>query len=525
MYMKSARVKSTTQNDAILALENCERRYDELLTAVTDYTYTVTIENGKAVKTIHSSACVGVTGFTSDEYAALPYLWLDMIFVEDRDAVLKQTSDILAGQDTSVIEHRIYHKNGSIRWVQNTIVRRCDAYNKLYAYDGLIRDITSRKTIETEKEDLLLRLKKEKELAQKYLDVAEVMLVALNTSGNITLMNQKGCQILKVIEEEVVGKNWFDNFIPPKDAGAAKTAFNELIRKNCAEKECFENTLLTSAGEERIVSIRHTCLTDNTGNIIGVLFSGADITEQKRLEHEIIKAKKLEATALLAGGIAHDFNNILAVILGNIDLALEEIDRTSLPFKLLQSAYKAAGNAKDLTTKYVTFSAGGTPIKRPGSLEELIRLAQNSVLTDPRIHCRLSSAANLWSIEVDRRQINEAIMNIFTNSKEAMPEGGTIEVALQNVYGNEVSKEIGSAAGPGRYIKISIKDNGSGIEEKNLSKVFDPYFSTKEMGPQKGMGMGLSVAHSIVEKHGGYIRLKSTMHIGTTVDIYLPALN
>ncbi len=522
--MKPSKVKNTRQDDASLALENCERRYDELLAAVTDYTYTVTIENGRAVKTTHSSACVGVTGFTSDEYADSPYLWLDMIFVEDRDAVLKQTSDILAGQDTSVIEHRIYHKNGSIRWVQNTIVRRYDAHNQLYAYDGLIRDITARKTIETEKEDLLLSLKQEKELARKYLDVAEVMLVALDTSGNITLINQKGCQIMNVVEDEVVGKNWFDNFIPPKDAGAAKTAFSLLIKKNCAEKECYENSVLTSDGDERIVSIRHTCLTDNTGNIIGVLFSGADITEQKRLEHEIIKAKKLEATALLAGGIAHDFNNIIAVILGNIDLALEDIDRASSPFKLLQSAYKAAINAKDLTTKYVTFSAGGNPIKRPVSLAELIRLAQSSALTDPRIRCRVSVPENLWPIEVDRRQINEAVMNIFTNSKEAMPAGGTIEVSLQNIYGTEVTNEVGCAAGLEKYIKISITDNGSGIEKKNLSKVFDPYFSTKEMGPQKGMGMGLSVTHSIVEKHGGYVRLNSTVNRGTTVDIYLPAL-
>lgn len=141
-----------------LALEKSERRYDELLRAVTDYTYSVVIENGTAVQTTHSSACAGVTGFSSEEYAAQPYLWLDMIYTEDRQNVLKQTAEILAGQESSVLEHRIYHKDGTIRWVQNTIVRRYTASNQLYGYDGLVRDITARKIIETEREVLIIKL-------------------------------------------------------------------------------------------------------------------------------------------------------------------------------------------------------------------------------------------------------------------------------------------------------------------------------------------------------------------------------
>jgi len=142
------------------ALRNCERRYEELLQAVTDYTYTVTIENSVATETKHSQACLGVTGFSSEEYAENTYLWLDMIHEEDRASVIKQTSDILAGQNSSVLEHRIYHKDGSILWVRNIIVRRYDAQNKLYAYDGLVRDITAKKNIEIEKEELINKLQK-----------------------------------------------------------------------------------------------------------------------------------------------------------------------------------------------------------------------------------------------------------------------------------------------------------------------------------------------------------------------------
>lgn len=149
----------TELNDLKLALENCERRYDELLKAVTDYTYSVTIENGVVNKTTHSQACLGVTGFSTDEYDADPYLWVNMIHEEDRDSVLVQISDVLAGQDSSVLEHRIYHKDGGIKWVQNIVVRRYDKQNQLIAYDGLIRDITARKNAETEKEELIIKLK------------------------------------------------------------------------------------------------------------------------------------------------------------------------------------------------------------------------------------------------------------------------------------------------------------------------------------------------------------------------------
>lgn len=146
--MTLSRNKAAEQDDLRLALRNCERRYAELLQAVTDYTYTVTLENGRAVHTVHSRACLGVTGFSSEEYAANPYLWLNMIHEEDRDSVLRQTYAILAGQDSSALEHRIRHKDGSIRWIHNTVVRRYDTHQQIIAYDGLIRDITEEKNAE-----------------------------------------------------------------------------------------------------------------------------------------------------------------------------------------------------------------------------------------------------------------------------------------------------------------------------------------------------------------------------------------
>jgi PAS domain S-box-containing protein len=204
-----------------LALKNCERRYDELLRAVTDYTYTVTIENGVVVKTKHSPACISVTGFSSEEYDSQPYLWLDMIHVEDRDLVLKQTSDILSGHDSSVIEHRIYHKDGSVRWVQNTIVRRYNINNQVYAYDGLIRDITKRKRAETALQA------SEAELEAIIEDSAAGITVS-DLNGKILRTNPAHRKIFGYSSDELKTMT-FSDFTHPDDVGMHQASYDRLL--------------------------------------------------------------------------------------------------------------------------------------------------------------------------------------------------------------------------------------------------------------------------------------------------------
>jgi len=203
--MTHSNSKVTEQNDLKLALENCERRYDELQKAVTDYTYTVTIENGIVTETTHSQACLGVTGFSADEYDADPYLWSNMIYEEDRNSVLVQISDILAGQDSSVLEHRIYHKNGSVRWVQNTILRRYDKQNRLIAYDGLIRDITERKRAE----DALL---KSEERYRSLVENINFGVTMIDSDYNILMTNATQGLLLGKTVSELVGKKCFKEF-------------------------------------------------------------------------------------------------------------------------------------------------------------------------------------------------------------------------------------------------------------------------------------------------------------------------
>jgi PAS domain S-box-containing protein len=247
--------------------------------------------------------------------------------------------------------------------------------------------------------------------------------------------------------------------------------------------------------------------------IIGAM---ADITHYKKNEEEWQSMSRLESLGVLAGGIAHDFNNILTVISGNISLAKMLVDMNSDVYEILDEVEKASQQARDLTQQLLTFSQGGAPIKETASIQELIRDSVSFVLRGSNVSCDLQMDEDLWPVEIDRGQISQVINNMIINADQAMPEGGIINLTVKNVY---IDEDNVNYLKPGKYIRISIRDQGVGIPEKYLRKIFDPYFSTK----QKGHGLGLAMAYSIIRRHEGHIEVTSTLGEGTTFNISLPA--
>lgn len=241
----------------------------------------------------------------------------------------------------------------------------------------------------------------------------------------------------------------------------------------------------------------------------------SDITDRKNVEKEQAKMGKLESLGVLAGGIAHDFNNILTMILGNVSLAKMYMDQNREKAReKLTSAEQAIMRAKDLTQQLLTFSKGGTPIKNVLAIDDVLRNICNLVLTGTPAVCTLDFAPDLLPVEIDETQITQAVGHIVINGHEAMPEGGTISIKGENVTIGISTDNLQA----GRYIKISITDQGIGIPEEYLGSIFDPYFTTK----QKGSGLGLAVSYSIIKNHNGHITVKSTLGVGTTFYIYLP---
>jgi len=274
--------------------------------------------------------------------------------------------------------------------------------------------------------------------------------------------------------------------------------------------------LVSRDGTERVLADSGAPIRSKDGEIIGVVLVFRDITEKRKMEEELQKMEKLESIGVLAGGIAHDFNNILMGILGNITLAKMDVKPEDEVFEKLTEAEKASVRAKDLTQQLLTFSRGGAPIKKTASIKELLKDSVSFALRGTNVKCEFSLPQDLWSVELDEGQISQVISNLVINAQQAMPEGGVINVRAENMV---VGKGGGIPLKEGKYLKIAIEDQGTGIPKEHLPRIFDPYFTTK----QKGSGLGLTTAHSIIKNHGGHISVESRLGKGTCFNIYLPA--
>jgi len=260
-----------------------------------------------------------------------------------------------------------------------------------------------------------------------------------------------------------------------------------------------------------------------------------DITDWKKMQDEMQRLnkknelqmkQKLDSIGILAGGIAHDFNNILTVILGNIFLSKMYLSKKNLSsedevLKKLTQSEDACMQAKELTGMLITFARGGEPAKEliamSGILKETVSLV---IPSDSEITCEFAITDNLYQVKADSLQIKQVVRSLVINAIEAMPNGGIIKVMAENIT---ASKNDNLPIKEGKYLKVSISDNGIGISEENISKIFDPYFSTKDRGAQKGMGLGLSICYSIINRHEGLITVDSKTGVGTTFHFYLPA--
>ncbi len=246
-----------------------------------------------------------------------------------------------------------------------------------------------------------------------------------------------------------------------------------------------------------------------------------EIMERERVEEELLRARKLESIGVLAGGIAHDFNNLMTVILGNINLVQLQSEYKESPE--LNNAVQALNRAMDLTRKFITFSSGGDPVKKIHDIEKLTRSAVELALSGSNIQAVFPAEKNIRMVDIDTSLVSQAMYNIIENSKQAMQQGGTLEVDLSNLTKNGDKSTTDLPIAKGDYIMIRFRDQGKGIPPEHLPKIFDPYFTTAAKGTQKGKGLGLTIAYSIIKKHGGYIFAESVMEKGTSVRLLLPA--
>jgi signal transduction histidine kinase/ActR/RegA family two-component response regulator len=254
------------------------------------------------------------------------------------------------------------------------------------------------------------------------------------------------------------------------------------------------------------------------GSETGLIIRIDDVSRQVEMEQELFKVEKLKSIGLLAGGIAHDFNNFLAVILGNLSLSLADEQLGEKTRKVLMQAKQASVSAKELTAQLLTFAKGGEPRKTLSHLAGMVRDAANLGVLGDRFSCRFTLPEDLWPVEIDQGQIAQVIQNIVINATQAMEAGAVVNIACANIA--SLGEKHLAQLPPGPYVRITIADSGAGMPAEILSRIFDPYFSTKS----EGHGLGLAICYSIVRKHNGLIAVESSPGTGTTFFIYLPAL-
>jgi PAS domain S-box-containing protein len=403
-------------------------------------------------------------------------------------------------------EHQEFFKRNQDRWFSEGVNPIIDSHNTVSGAVHVLRDITQRK--EAEK-----AITRERDKAQQYLDIAEVILVALDRNGEITLINRKGCHIFDYDEGELMGKNWFDVCIPAHRRDRDRTIFQKLMAGQLDSTKYNETLVLTKSGDERAIAWHNTLLRDERGHIVGTLSSGEDITDQERLKAQLLQSEKMSALGLLISGVAHELNNPLTGVLGYSQLLLGDSSIPGSSRSMIERISQEADRARKIVHNLLTFARKQKPEKREVHLNEIVE--RSLELRAYEMQLNTISLIKKFDpkippLHADEDQLQQVFLNLIINAEQAMlqaPGQNRLEVTTQ--WNRERN-----------VVHITFQDDGPGIPEESLSKIFDPFYTTKP--EEKGTGLGLSISYGIVKEHGGCITVASKEGCGAAFTVELP---
>ena len=431
-----------------------------------------------------------------DYKRALAYILKQLKY---RDAFLARVKDLCnraEDQSFDIIEFldgRIFELYSQPQSIEARIVGRVWSF----------RDVTDRQRAEE-------ALRQSEEKYRTLINLASDGILLTLPDGNLLEVNNKMMELLGQPPVEILPIH-FSGIFPQGEQEKIRPAFQVIMA--VGEAELNDTWIKHKDGQRIPVDITGSIVKFDGKTVVQWIFR--ETTERKKLEEERRKISNLESLGVLAGGIAHDFNNIITAIMGNISLALLDQNKGSSREKLTE-AEGACLRAQMLSRQLLTFAKGGVPIKKLISVENLVIESTSFASSGSNVRCELNFPDNLWAVEADPGQLGQVIQNLVINAMQAMPNGGTIEVQGENLL---VEPNSNRPLDAGRYVTLSIKDQGIGIPEEYLLKIFDPYFTTK----QTGSGLGLATAYSIIKNHQGQIEVESALGEGTIFHIYLVA--
>lgn len=403
-------------------------------------------------------------------------------------------------------EYRIRLPDGEVRWIAGNSVPQRDPDGSTL-WHGFLTDVTARKRTDEALQD-------SRRLIGRIIDAMPVRIFWKNRDlvylgCNASFARDAGLRG----PEDVIGKD--DHQMVWREQAELYRADDRQVIESGRDKLLIEEAQTTPDGKTIILLTNKMPLRNAQGEITGVLGTYMDITERRRSESALANMQRLESLGTLAGGIAHDFNNILTAIIGNLSLLQVNLGESGETAEMLRDVMEACGTAKGLSNQLLTFSKGGSPIVKAADLRPLLTKTAGFAARGSNVRCVFDLGDAPLIAKVDEAQFAQVAQNLVLNAVQAMPAGG--EIRLRGEVVGLQNRQVARLPA-GRYVKLTIKDDGCGISPDNLARIFEPYFSTKATG----RGLGLSVCFSIIRKHGGEIQVESSPGRGTVFTVYFP---
>lgn len=447
-----------------------------------------------------------VLGYTQEEVKMAPPDAL--VHPDDRAATRADIEKVRAGIPTRSFENRLVCKDGSYRWFSWSVA--ASSAQQCFYIAG--RDVTENKRSE---EHVL-------QLAQALENSNEMICMGDNT-GRAVFANQALLEASGLREDEILGKGFHETLLSVNNpATLADEIRASIIREGKWSGECLQRC---KEAPDLSVFLSVGVMKDKNGRVTGSYGISQDITARKHIEQQLRQAQKMEAVGQLAGGIAHDFNNLLMVILGYAGLVIESADVGGDLQRKVKEISKAANRATALTRQLLAFSRQQVLEARVLNMNDVVEDIRKMLgrLISEDIELTIDLDPGLGRMKADQGQIEQVIVNLAVNARDAMPKGGRLTIKTANVEVSESTARSHEPMPPGSYIGLTVCDTGTGMDAETRSHVFEPFFTTKERG--KGTGLGLATVYGVVKQSGGFIWLTSELGQGATFEILFPRVS
>jgi PAS domain S-box-containing protein len=498
-------------------LQRSEERFRQLAENIHEVFWMVDTQEDRVIYI--SPSCEKVWGRSSMHFNTEHRGLVEFVHPDDQARVLTAYENQKRGAATSE-EYRIVRPDQSIRWVWNRAFPITNGAGQVYRVAGVMADITERRHAEEEHGRLLATVEQQRTDLQMILDSVPALIFYKDRQQRLVRVNAAHAQCFGLPKEQIEGKTDAELGSPY----ASQYMQDDLNVMTTGESLCGLIEKFHTPTGERWLQTDKVPHRDVDGNIIGLVGFAVDITEQKRLEEQLRQAQKMEAVGQLAGGVAHDFNNLLTVIIGYNEILLEQSIPGDPNHELLEQIHNASERAASLTHQLLAF--GRKQVLQTKVLDintvvqDMGKMLRRVIGED--IEMVIEQDPNLGRVNADRTQIEQILMNLASNARDAMPNGGTLTISTANVDQDESQSCLDSEIPPSPYVMLEVTDMGNGMDDATKTHAFEPFFTTKELG--KGTGLGLATVYGIVKQSGGYIGLDSALGHGTTFRIYLPRL-